>query len=96
MTDKDGFNNITGFLKETSVSQGFLKYNADTNEYVFNTGNASGQSVVKLLTEYKDEISDLFSETYDHEESNYHTKQLIKDVAKRNDLVLNVWCNKIK
>ena len=73
--------NIQGFLKQTSETQKLLKWCSDEDDYIFLKGQLVGRFVGDLIIDYKDDIKELLQEVYEDERSNYHTKQMLKDIS---------------
>ena len=71
---------INLFLQQTSESQRIFIWNGD--DYIFQKGTLAGYSIKELMNEYKDELKQYFIELYENESSNYHTKEILRDIKK--------------
>ncbi len=72
--------NVKQFLKQTSQSQGIFIWDYDDYKYI--KGAQCGHRIGDLIVEYKWELKDALQEMYDHEDSNHHTKMIIKDIVR--------------
>lgn len=75
--------NIHNFLEQTSETQRLFKYCSKTDDYQFLKGPLMGHLISECIIMYKDEIKELLQETYDSDESNYHTKLICKFIANK-------------
>ncbi len=78
--------NVKMFLKQTSISQNIFQYDSETNDYMILRGNQRGFMIKDLLKEYKDETKEMLEELYYDENTNQHTKYIIKEIIKTNKL----------
>jgi len=72
--------NVKQFLKQSSESQLIFKWTG--TDYKFIKGNTNGYTIRHLIKEYPDETKELLIELYEDENTNYHTKQILKEIVK--------------
>ena len=76
--------NIKQFLNMTSKSQLIFKWSGD--DYIFLKGQMYGLTVKQLLQEYPDETKEMIIELFYDENSNYHTKNICKEIVKLHNI----------
>ena len=80
MKIKHNYTRVDKFLKEISEKQWLFIYSKDG--YVFNKGHLKGRLVNELYEIDSEGLMDFLENLYDHEETNHHTKFVIRDVIK--------------
>lgn len=80
------FENYNGFLKQTSESQEIFRYESYENDYIFIKGLLEGQYIKNILIENRNELITFLENLYNDENTNVHTKNVLKDIVKINKI----------
>lgn len=78
--------NIKGFLNQTSESQKIFQWDSIEKDYKIIRGNQRGFYVRDLYKEYPDETKEMLEDLYENENTNYSTKQILKEIVKINKI----------
>lgn len=74
--------NYIQFLIQTSENQKLFRWCSEQNDYIILKGQLQGHLISDIVVDYRDEFKEFLEELYYDEETNYNTKQIIKEIIK--------------
>lgn len=74
--------NFKSFLYQSSQSQNIFKWCSIRNDYMYRKGARIGYFIGDLIVDHREEEKEFLEELYSNEETNYHTKKILKDIVK--------------